>query len=428
MKGLSTLSRITGSEHDQISRILLGLIIDLPLPNGLSNNRLMRAVRGILEFMSLAQYPMHTDETLDLMEDALDLFHSNKDILVDLDIRQHFDFPKLHATGHYRYHIEMFGTTDNYNTAYTERLHIDFAKDAYCATNRKDEYSQMTMWLDRRERVLQHEKRIRRRLLWSNSNESKPPTCIPPPPPTLVYPRVLKMAKHPSARSVTLDMLRTQYGAKNFEAALGRFLILHTRPSYTRPQLETALNHFHAPFKYSVFHRIKFVSRDPYSVHHLESVVDSIHAQPPRHDKHGNIIPARFDTALIHSNPAGSLTNPRESEVGRIRCIFTLPRAILDYWFADSTPPSTHFAYVDWYTPLTQPHPHHGLYRISPLVRDREQQSSIVPVNLIWQSVHLFPCFAPVVDRSWTSSNVLDSARYFHINPYSSRFAYTSIY
>jgi len=33
--------------------------------------------------------------------------------------------------------IELFGTTDNYTTEYTERLHIDLAKDAYRATNMK---------------------------------------------------------------------------------------------------------------------------------------------------------------------------------------------------------------------------------------------------------------------------------------------------
>ncbi|KAJ7050255.1 hypothetical protein C8F01DRAFT_1345405 [Mycena amicta] len=37
MKGISHLSRITGREHDQISRFLLGIIVDIPLPNGLSS-------------------------------------------------------------------------------------------------------------------------------------------------------------------------------------------------------------------------------------------------------------------------------------------------------------------------------------------------------------------------------------------------------
>ncbi|KAG2028378.1 hypothetical protein BDR03DRAFT_839141, partial [Suillus americanus] len=55
--------------------------------------------------------------------------------------------PRFSATRHYSYMIMMLGTTDNYNTEYTERLHIDYAKDAYRATNHKDEFAQMTRWL-----------------------------------------------------------------------------------------------------------------------------------------------------------------------------------------------------------------------------------------------------------------------------------------
>ncbi|KAJ6573621.1 hypothetical protein B0H10DRAFT_1769167, partial [Mycena sp. CBHHK59/15] len=64
MSGISNLSRVTGKEHDQISHFLLGIIIDIHLPDNLSPNRLLAAVRGILDFVYQAQYPMHTSETL----------------------------------------------------------------------------------------------------------------------------------------------------------------------------------------------------------------------------------------------------------------------------------------------------------------------------------------------------------------------------
>jgi hypothetical protein len=44
-------------------------------------------------------------------------------------------------------------TLDNCNTENTERLHIDLAKDAYQSTNRKNEFSQMTLWLERKEKI-----------------------------------------------------------------------------------------------------------------------------------------------------------------------------------------------------------------------------------------------------------------------------------
>jgi hypothetical protein len=96
-------------------------------------------LRWLNIFHDLAKYPVHTEETLDL-----ERFHNNKDIFIGLGVRAHFNFLKIHFAGHYRRFIELFGTTDNYNMEYPERLHIDLAKNEYRSTNSKDEYPQMT--------------------------------------------------------------------------------------------------------------------------------------------------------------------------------------------------------------------------------------------------------------------------------------------
>ena len=75
------------------------------------------------------------------MEEALKQFHGNKSIFVDLGIRTQFNLPKLHNVGQYRQLIVRFDTTDNYSTQATERLHIDYAKDAYEATKHKEEFA-----------------------------------------------------------------------------------------------------------------------------------------------------------------------------------------------------------------------------------------------------------------------------------------------
>ena len=198
-KGITSLSRVTGQEHDQMCRILLGLIIDIPLPGGLSNVRLIRAVRAVLDFLYLAQYPVHTDETLETLEDSLAHFHQSKDIFVDLGIRDSFNIPKLHFVQHYVMFIQLYGTTDNFDTAYTERLHIDFAKDAYGATNHKDEFSQMAKWLERKEKIFRHEQYLK----WHNNGAPTSTPHIKWQPPGLELDRILHMAKHPTIRSVT---------------------------------------------------------------------------------------------------------------------------------------------------------------------------------------------------------------------------------
>ena len=67
---------------------------------------------------------------------------------------------KLHFFEHYHALIELFGPLDGINTEYFERLHIDFVKEAYCATNHKGEYWQMVVWLERKEKMLCHTKYI----------------------------------------------------------------------------------------------------------------------------------------------------------------------------------------------------------------------------------------------------------------------------
>ena len=159
-KGISNMSRVSGKEHRNICRVLPGLILGLPLPGGASASRLLRATKALLDFLYFAQYPTQHAGSLKLLDKALHAFHANKQIFVDLGIRDNFRLPKLHSLDHYRVAIEMFGTTDNYDTQYSERLHIDFTKEAYRASNFKDELPQMTQWLERREKVLRHEKYI----------------------------------------------------------------------------------------------------------------------------------------------------------------------------------------------------------------------------------------------------------------------------
>jgi len=144
------------------------------------------------------------------MQDTLDRFHQNKQIFIDLDICGHFDnIPKLHFLEHYLDTIILYGTTDNYNTEYTERLHIYLAKDAYHATNHKDEFSQMTIWLERKEKIYHHEKYIAWQLVGA-----PPPTQWHPP--AVLKHAHLQMMKHPSRNAISLDHIVRDYGASYF--------------------------------------------------------------------------------------------------------------------------------------------------------------------------------------------------------------------
>ena len=145
--GISALLQISGTERKNMGKILLGCVADE------LDARAVTACRAILDFIYLAQYPTHDDETLGYMDNALAMWRQNKTYFVDVGIREDFNIPKFHSLCHYVEMIRLFGTTNNFNTEMFECLHIDYSKKGWRVSNRRDEFPQMTEWVTRKESV-----------------------------------------------------------------------------------------------------------------------------------------------------------------------------------------------------------------------------------------------------------------------------------
>ncbi|TFK45441.1 hypothetical protein OE88DRAFT_1715387 [Heliocybe sulcata] len=118
---------------------------------GCMDNHVTKAATCLLDFIYYAQYQRHTSETLALMQQALDGFHAVKGIFIQYLVRQHFNIPKFHSLLHYIDTIRALGTADGYNTESPEHLHIEYAKNAYRASNKRDYEIQMARWLQRQD-------------------------------------------------------------------------------------------------------------------------------------------------------------------------------------------------------------------------------------------------------------------------------------
>jgi hypothetical protein len=151
--------------------------------------------------------------------------------------------------------IKLFGTTDNYNMQATERLHIDFTKDAYRATNTKDKYPQMTLWLEQKEKILRHNSYVTWCLVGAHPVDSMQTFS------SESY-RDVKMPKHPSVNSVSLDSLAHNYSAKYIRDALAHYIVATNHPTWTACQVEDAMLDTFLPFRtLPIFHKIKYSSR-----------------------------------------------------------------------------------------------------------------------------------------------------------------------
>jgi hypothetical protein len=109
-KGISFISQWTGVEHKQMERIFMGIMA------GAVNDQVLTVVRAIIDFIFYSQLHRHTTKTLAELQKCLETFHTNKKILVELSIREHFNIPKLHMIQHYINTIFAHGSADGYNT------------------------------------------------------------------------------------------------------------------------------------------------------------------------------------------------------------------------------------------------------------------------------------------------------------------------
>jgi hypothetical protein len=138
-----------GHEHKEIQCVFVGLLVGAVQP------AVLKSATAAIDFIYYAQFQVHTSKSLDAMANSLKVFHENKDIFIRAGVREHFNIPEFHSMVHYIEAIKSRGSADGFNTESPERLHINFAKEGYRVSNKKDYVKQMTVWLERQEAIAQ---------------------------------------------------------------------------------------------------------------------------------------------------------------------------------------------------------------------------------------------------------------------------------
>ncbi|KAF7370020.1 hypothetical protein MSAN_00632000 [Mycena sanguinolenta] len=404
--GISTVSQWTGTEHKEMEKVFLGLIAAGAHP------QMVAAVRGLIDFAYFASLESHTSITLAGMRDSLDTFHANKEIFIELKGRNnHFNIPKIHSLDHYPFLIPLFGSADGFNTESPERLHIDYAKNAYRASNRKDYLEQMTVWLQRQEAVA----RFSTYLDWAHP---KPTPALPqlltasastaastsahagnapdslsaagassaPSTPAdkdsvVISRRHLSMAKLPSTRPVSASHISSPEGhnATRFIPALINFLGLANSRFTPRP--------------FDMFGTWKRISFELPHIpeigqRHRTNLVRATAPAPPNPSQRKAAAPACLDFALIRTGEANPFTLGTALEglrVAQVKVIFQLPS------YYPAKPGSPPLAYIEWMTPLRTPDTLDGYYHLTRSTRQNLPYAEIITVDRIVRNVMLIP-------------------------------------
>ena len=283
------MSQISGTERRNIAKILLGCLIGCMPSQGIV------AVTTLLDFIYLAQYPAHDSDTLGYLQGALDQFHKNCAYFTMTGIRKDFNIPKFHSLLHYIEAIELFGTTDNYNTEMFEWLHIDFAKQGWRASNQRDEFPQMIQWLSRQEKVISFE--FHQKNLQQTQANMDSETVLQQP---LANSKkaLISIAKHPNFPRCQLTLIEDKHNAPDFIYYLKAFLNLFTTKKIANRHLDQSK----LPFQHvNVYNMFCF---HPQGIHDDEEETDIIRALPWSTQN----LCGRFDTVIAIINDTAEST------------------------------------------------------------------------------------------------------------------------
>jgi len=132
----------TGVEQKAIVRILIPVITPLLLRARAPTA--IQCARAVVDFVLLAQYYTHDDDTLVYMEHALYRLDKYVNIFreyrpLDKDTEEgHFNFSKYHAMSHYPRLIKRYGSAVGVDTSHSEHCHSFLVKQAYKRTNKRE--------------------------------------------------------------------------------------------------------------------------------------------------------------------------------------------------------------------------------------------------------------------------------------------------
>ncbi|QRV85193.1 hypothetical protein RhiJN_13211 [Ceratobasidium sp. AG-Ba] len=396
-KNVSDLSQTTGKEHRAMQKVFLGVMA------GLVPHDVMPALRALLDFIYYAQLPTHTDTTISWLEQALRQFHDSKDVFIAHEVRKHFNINKLHSMMHYATSIRELGALDGYNTESPERLHIDFAKRAYRASNRNEFIAQMVQYLERREQVFKFDAYLR----WAipeyeeaeNGRKGVLSTKSTP-------------GWHIALKSPFVPVAQTRlpeiFAVRWFDWAINEFFESELGWDIT----------IHPQDKISIYPKATQLIQD--DITFGEPLHDIVHASPHSSmsrlsfERHGS----RFDTVLIQKPDARSEDfsyGIQNHVVGQVRMIFTLPQ---HYNIPDPLVCVHMFR-----SPSNLPIQLTGMHRVRRERYTEEYQNHPVEkiffLSHIRRTCHLIPEFGRTKNPFWVMSPpALEAFDSFYINSY----------
>ncbi|KAF8870197.1 hypothetical protein BD779DRAFT_1614206 [Infundibulicybe gibba] len=128
----------TGDDSKALMKVYLPALV------GYVPSEMLKCFSGFLDFCYIARRPSFTEKTLNMLENALERFHTYREIFRTSGVRPTgFSLPRQHSLPHYRFQIEEYGAPGGLCSSITESHHITTVKKPWRRSSRYEALGQM---------------------------------------------------------------------------------------------------------------------------------------------------------------------------------------------------------------------------------------------------------------------------------------------
>ncbi|KAJ7186674.1 hypothetical protein C8R46DRAFT_1157898 [Mycena filopes] len=133
----------TGDDSKALMKVYLSAIA------GHVPAEMVKCVSAFLDFCYLVRRNALTTDTLDAIDEALERFHTHRNIFIATGVRVTISLPRQHSMVHYRPSIVLFGSPNGLCSSITESKHIKAVKEPWRRSSRYQALIQMLRTLTR---------------------------------------------------------------------------------------------------------------------------------------------------------------------------------------------------------------------------------------------------------------------------------------
>lgn len=117
----------------------------LPAISGHVPTKMVRAVSAFTEFCYLARRSQIDETILTLIDTAIERFHREREIFIEVNVREDFSLPRQHSLVHYSSLIRLFGAPNGICSSITESKHIQAVKEPWRRSNHNKPLGQILL-------------------------------------------------------------------------------------------------------------------------------------------------------------------------------------------------------------------------------------------------------------------------------------------